>query len=71
MCATPSGYEVRVAEKRRAIASLDVNEGRRKGKAKDSEKNGARSDEDEDVGEVMDALRGVEWWHKMQKRHVQ
>lgn len=62
MCATPSGYQARVAQKRLAIASLHVDNGKARAK------NGAQSDEDEDVGEVMDALRGgVEWWRKMQK----
>ncbi|KAG8214332.1 P-loop containing nucleoside triphosphate hydrolase protein [Butyriboletus roseoflavus] len=66
MCATPSGYQTRVAQKRQAIASLDVDKGN------GGAKNGAREDEDEDVGEVMDALRGgVEWWHKMHKGLVQ
>ncbi|KAH0826214.1 P-loop containing nucleoside triphosphate hydrolase protein [Lanmaoa asiatica] len=67
MSSTTPGYETRVMQKRRAIASLE-----RMARDKNSGKNGAPSDEDEDVEEVMDALRGgVEWWwHKIQKGHV-
>ncbi|KAI9568465.1 P-loop containing nucleoside triphosphate hydrolase protein [Boletus coccyginus] len=65
MCATPSGYGIRVVQKRRAIVSLVVGKG--KARAKDSKKDGAR-DEDEDEDDVMEALRGgVETWHKMYK----
>ena len=65
MCATPSGYGERVVQKRGAIMSLVV--GKEKSGARVNNKNGALG-EDEDVGEVMEALRGgVEWWYKMHK----
>jgi len=65
MCATPSGYGIRIVQKRRAIVSLVVGKG--KATAKASKKDGAR---DEDVEDVMEALRGgVEWWHKMKGVH--
>ena len=67
MCSTPSGYRVRIVQKRGAIMSLAVNKGKAGAKAN---KDGA-PDEDEDVGEVMEALRGgVEWWRRMHKGNI-
>jgi hypothetical protein len=67
MCATPSGYGERLVQKRGAIMSLVVGEGTSRAEA--NAKKGAL-DEDEDVGEVMEALRGgvAKWWHTMQTR---
>lgn len=65
LCATPSGYAVRMLQKRRALASLVTDMGKVRAKAIE---NGGFQDEDVDVEEVMKALRGgVQWWHKMQK----
>ena len=67
MCSTPSGYRVRIVQKRGAIMSLVVDKG--KAMVKAGRNNGALDeDKDEDVGEVMEALRGgVGWWHKIQQ----
>lgn len=57
MCATPSGYMVRVGQKRRAIAALGVGMDTGTG-VRDGER-------DDDGKEIMAALHGsVEGWHK-------
>lgn len=65
MCATPPGHGERIVQKRRAIASLVLNKG--KARATCSEKSGVQ-EENEDIEEIMEALRGgVGAWHKMQQ----
>lgn len=60
MCATQAGYEERVLRKQRAVALLaDM--------GKESKK-GGREDNDDDTGEIMEALQSsTTWWHKQHK----